>query len=42
MAGKVSLSEVKDGTCGVDDLMRINAIMDMADAYQDAAMAKKD
>jgi hypothetical protein len=42
LARKVSLTEVKSGVCSVDDLMRLNALLDMSDAYQDAAMAKKD
>jgi hypothetical protein len=42
LARKVSLSEVKSGVCSVEDLMRLNALLDMSDAYQEAAMAKKD
>lgn len=40
MARKVSLSEVKNGICSIDDLMRLNALLDMADAYQEQAMEK--
>jgi len=29
MAGKVTLSEVKNGTATIDDLRKINAILDM-------------
>jgi len=42
LAKKVSLTEVKDGTCTVEDIFKLNALMDMSDAYQEQAMAKKD
>jgi len=42
LARKVSLSEVKSGMCSVDDLMRLNALLDMTSDYENQAMAKKD
>ena len=42
LARKVSLSEVKSGVCSVDDLMRLNALLDMTSDYENQAMAKKD
>jgi len=33
---------VKAGVCSVDDLMRLNALLDMTSDYENHAMAKKD
>lgn len=40
MAGKVTLTEVKDGTAGVYDLFAINALLDMQADLDEAAMPK--
>jgi len=42
LAKKTTITEVKAGVCSVEDLMKLNALMDMSDAYQDQAMKKKD
>ncbi len=37
MAGKVTLSEVKNGTATIDDLRKINAILDMTADLESAS-----
>jgi hypothetical protein len=29
LAGKLSLTEIKDGTASIDDILKINALLDM-------------
>ena len=40
MAGHITLSEVKNGTASLIDLMKINAVMDAQEAAEAAAMAR--
>jgi len=42
LAKKTTITEVKAGMTSVEDLMKLNALMDMQDSYQDQAMKKKD
>lgn len=41
MAGKTTLTEVKSGICSVDDLFKLNALLDIQDAYEQEGMEKK-
>ena len=41
MAGHITLSEVKNGTAGLLDLLKINAVMDAQEAAEAAALAKQ-
>jgi hypothetical protein len=40
LAGKTTLTEVKTGVCTVSDLMKLNALLDIQDAYEREAMEK--
>jgi hypothetical protein len=40
MAGKTTLSEVKSGVCSVEDLFKLNALLDIQEAYEAEAMEK--
>lgn len=40
MAGHVTLTEIKTGVCTLEDLLKINAILDSQDAAQNEAMKK--
>ena len=40
MANKISLTEVKSGTCDICDLQKLNALLDMELAQQHAAAEK--
>lgn len=41
MANKVTLAEVKSGTCTLPDLLKLNALLDLEAAQGNAAMAKR-
>ncbi len=40
MAGHVTLTEIKTGVCTLEDLLKINAILDSQDAAHNEAMKK--
>lgn len=40
MAGHVTLTEIKTGVCTLEDLLKINAILDSQDAAQNEDMKK--
>lgn len=40
LAGHVTMTEVNEGLVDVEDLLKLNALMDMVDATQQAAMDK--
>jgi len=40
LAGKVTLREVKDGVADVEDLLKLNALLDMQSDIEAAAMDK--
>jgi hypothetical protein len=40
LANKTTITEVKSGMCSVDDLFKLNALLDIQDAYEREAMEK--
>ena len=40
LAGKLSFNDIKSGFATVEEILKINALLDMSDDYQAAAMEK--